>query len=291
VTGGTSGAGFNPYAGYVLPAELWNPASPGTWKKLAGMTRPRVYHSTAALLPDGRVLIAGSGRPKAQSGGVDEWNAEIFSPPYLFQGTRPTITSTPSSAILGSTISITTPNAASITKVTLIGLTTTTHAFNMGQHFSQLPFTAGSGAVQATLPATTVLLPPGYYMLFVLSGGIPSVAKIIQVQPVPTVGVPEEPTARLLDFMALRSPNPMTSGQARIVFTLSHSEVGRLDVLDVTGRLVKTVADGYFVAGVEQSVRWDGRDDNGVRVPSGVYWYRLHTPSVTLTGKVALLSH
>jgi len=290
VTGGTSGPGFNNNTGYVLPAEIWNPAT-GTWKKMANMVTPRLYHSTAALLPDGRVLVAGSGRPHATNGGVDQWNVEIYSPPYLFQTARPTITSAPASAMNGSSITIVTPSAASIAKVTLIGLTTTTHAFNMGQHFSQLSFTIGAGEVHANLPSSTTLLPPGYYMLFLLdSSGIPSVSKMIQVLPPGNVGVNDDPSARLLDFLALRSPNPMTHGEARIAFTLTRSEVGTVDVLDVTGRLVKTVADGYFVAGREHIVPWNGTDYMGARVPTGIYLYRLRTPTVTLTGKLALLS-
>jgi hypothetical protein len=90
--------------------------------------------------------------------------------------------------------------------------------------------------------------------------------------------------------MALRSENPMHGGSARIAFALSHSEVGRIEVLDVIGRRVKVVADGYFDAGREQVVTWDGTDEVGQRVKSGLYWYRLRTPSVTRTGKLALLS-
>jgi hypothetical protein len=290
VTGGTSGAGFNNNNGYILPAELWNPAT-GTWTKMASMVTPRIYHSAAALLPDGRVLSTGGGRPKASNGGIDHLDAEIYSPPYLFKGTRPTISSAPATANNGATIAINTADAASITKVTMIGLTTVTHSFNMGQHYSKLSFTTGSGVLQATLPASPALLPPGYYLLFIVNGtGVPSVGKMLQVLPPGTVGVKDEPRAQLLDFMALRSPNPMTR-QARIVFTLSKSEVGQLDVLDVSGRLVTTLAEGYFPAGREQAVVWDGTDAAGSRVSNGVYWYRLRTPTVTLTGKVALLTH
>ena len=45
---------------------------------------PRIYHSCALLLPDGRVLSLGGGRPKAKNGGQHNKNAEIFEPPYLF---------------------------------------------------------------------------------------------------------------------------------------------------------------------------------------------------------------
>jgi hypothetical protein len=290
-TGGTSGGGFNTYAGFVLPAELWNPGT-GTWTKMASMVTPRLYHSTDALLPDGRVLCTGGGRPKPLDGGTDNTNAEIYSPPYLFKGARPAITQAPTLGFNGTSITINSPDAAGITKVTLVGLTTTTHAFNMGQHFNSLPFTAGSGALVATLPASSTLLPPGFYMLFIVNGsGVPSISRMIQILPAGTAGVKDESRAELLDFMALRSANPTTQGEARIAFTLARSDWGRLEVLDVTGRLVNVLTEGYFEAGREQTVTWKGTDLSGARVSSGVYWFRLRTSSVTLTGKVALLSH
>ena len=110
VTGGTNASGFNsaPTSSAVLAAELWNPASPVEWKKLASMSHYRLYHTTALLLPDGRVLVAGSGEPAA-SGLTDDLTAEIFSPPYLFNadGTpaaRPVISSVPAKLTYGAAI-------------------------------------------------------------------------------------------------------------------------------------------------------------------------------------------
>jgi hypothetical protein len=258
---------------------------------MASMVTPRIYHSTAALLPDGRVLCTGSGRPKPLDGGTDYLNAEIYSPPYLFKGARPTITGAPSLAVNGATITINTPDAAGIAKVTLIGLTTTTHAFNMGQHFSSLPFTVVSGALHATLPASVTLLPSGFYMVFIVnSTGVPSISRMIQVASTATADVKQDPRSQLLDFMALSSENPATHGEARIVFTLARSDWGRLEVFDVGGRLVNVLTEGYFEAGRQQSVTWKGTDLAGAKVPNGVYWYQLRTSSVTLTGKVALLT-
>ena len=289
-TGGTSAAGFNDNSGAVFTAELWNPTT-GSWTTMASMAVPRLYHSTAALLPDGRVLATGGGRPKATNGGIDHLDAEIFSPPYLYKGTRPTITTAPSLTSHGASITIDTPDAAGITRVTLVGLTTTTHAFNMGQRFSALTFSnVGGGSLLATVPASPNLLPPGYYMLFIINGnGVPSIGRMIQILPPGSVAV-EDPATRLLDFMSLRSANPIRGGEARIVFTLSHGEVGTVEVLDLTGRRVKVLAEDYFEAGEEHTVKWDRTDQSGARVPSGLYWYRLRTPTMTRTGKIAVLS-
>ena len=85
VTGGTSGPMFNDPTLPVFTAELWNPATE-TWSMMADANVPRLYHSAALLLPDGRVMTTGGNF----WGGHRE--LEIFTPPYLFRGPRPTLT-------------------------------------------------------------------------------------------------------------------------------------------------------------------------------------------------------
>ena len=95
VTGGTTGGGFvdiNP-GDAARAAELWDPDVPTQWTTLASANKMRVYHSVSLLLPDGTVLHGASGNALAGASQVpDEKNHEIFSPPYLFKGARPTIT-------------------------------------------------------------------------------------------------------------------------------------------------------------------------------------------------------
>jgi hypothetical protein len=178
VTGGSNAPGFNNQAGAVHTAELWDPATE-TWTTLASSTQYRGYHSTALLLPDGRVL---------SSGGDNHSNAEVYSPPYLFKGDRPTVAAAPAGVGYGQSFSVETPDAAGIAKVTMVRLSSVTHAFNQNQRFNSLSFTPVAGGLTVTAPANANLAPPGDYMLFLVNGdGVPSVAKIVRVG---TAGVP-----------------------------------------------------------------------------------------------------
>lgn len=183
VTGGTRGTSFNEVSLAVRVAEIWNPAT-GAWTKLAAGAVNRTYHSTSLLLPDGRVLHAGSGDAVNDDGPApDEKNAEFFSPPYLFKGARPTISSAPSATGYGQTFTVGTPDASAIGKVSLIALGSVTHAMDQGQRFLWLTYTRVSGSLAVTAPAGRNLAPPGWYMLFLLNGkGVPSVARMIRLQ-------------------------------------------------------------------------------------------------------------
>jgi hypothetical protein len=159
-------------------AELWNPVTE-TWQTMASMTDPRMYHSIAMLLPDGRVLSAGGGR---LGGARDYFTAQIFSPPYLFKGTRPTIVSAPSLLPLGSTATVQTLDASQIASVALVRLPSVTHMLDMDQRYLPLSFTASGDRLTITAPPSADLAPAGYYMLFIInSNGVPSTAAILRV--------------------------------------------------------------------------------------------------------------
>lgn len=180
VTGGTSGSGFNNIEAAVRSAELWHQAS-GTWTTLASSSVARFYHGTALLLPDGRVLYTGSG-DGADS--PNEPNYELYSPPYLFKGARPTITGGLSAQHgYGQTQVVETPNGAQIAKVTLVGLGSVTHAFDQNSRLVSLSFSAVTGGLSVTFPASRALAPPGPYMLFLVNAnGVPSVGRILLLQ-------------------------------------------------------------------------------------------------------------
>jgi hypothetical protein len=179
VTGGVNGDRSNP-ALKVNATELWNPTS-GTWTLLASSAPLlRGYHSTTLLLPDGRLIHSGGG---AGGGTVDNLNYEIFSPPYLFKGARPAVTGVSGSAGYGQVLTVQTPDAASITKVTLIRFGSVTHAFDAGQRLISLSFSGLGGGISVSLPLSRKIAPPGPYMLFLVNGnGVPSVGRILILQ-------------------------------------------------------------------------------------------------------------
>jgi hypothetical protein len=207
VTGGTRS--FSLYeAGWAAnAAEIWNPDNGGSWSTLASMRLDRMYHSAAVLLPDARVLVTGGwwgtdvedvDRPAGQEDGHE--NAEIFYPPYLFNaddGTdanRPRTEDAPGSIGYNNTnlvIQTGAGEADSIERVTLVGLSSVTHSFNMGQRFMDLTNIRRNqmnNTVTVNSPANANVCPPGYYMLFILrpnprNGGqlVPSVARMIRI--------------------------------------------------------------------------------------------------------------
>ncbi len=165
----------------VLPAEVWS-ATSETWSTLASMHAPRLYHSVALLLPDARVLVAGGGRFNGINEPTDQLSGEIFAPPYLFKGPRPTISAAPAQISYGQSFAVQTPNAGGISQVVLMGTGSITHSINMNQRYVPLSFVPGGSTLTVTAPANGNLAPKGYYMLFIIdSNGVPSVAAFVRL--------------------------------------------------------------------------------------------------------------
>ena len=160
----------------------------------------RTYHSTALLLPDGRVFSAGddvNGRPAAaddpntpkadetlgQETGTRNDTAEIYSPPYLFRGPRPVIDQAPTGMPLGTDFEIA-ASGASATRAVLVAPGAATHAADFNQRIVNLPapISRRGGRLLLHIPSDGNIALPGYYMLFLLSAdGVPSVAKFIRI--------------------------------------------------------------------------------------------------------------
>jgi hypothetical protein len=211
VTGGGQTADEYNVAAASLAAEMWSPATE-TWTTMATSQVPRFYHSVATLLPDGRVLVAGSGRA-----GVDQFSAEIYSPPYLFKGARPAIGSAPPVVQYGGNFTVQTPDASRIARVSLISLGSVTHAFDENQRFVPLTFQAAGGALTVQGPANGNVAPPGYYMLFLVdTAGVPSTSAMVRL---PTPAEDSQPPT-----VAITSPADGSSVSGAITVTATASD-------------------------------------------------------------------
>ena len=162
-------------SGNIQTAAIYTPST-NSWKTVAADPVGRNYHSTSILLPDGRVAVIGS-NPLDNS---FEARISVYSPPYLFKGPRPTITSAPSQVGYGQNVQI--GVTGDVTAASLIPPMSQTHQTDTNARVVDLPL-AGTGAGRtAQIPSNPNLLPPGPYMLTVLSAdGIPSVARWVWV--------------------------------------------------------------------------------------------------------------
>jgi hypothetical protein len=164
--------------GYVYEAELFDPQAE-SWTVAAPMTVGRQYHSVSLLLADGRVLNVGS-----QSAIVREMRMEVFSPPYLFRGPRPKISSAPATANYDDDFLVESPDSCRIDRVVFIRPTSVTHHTNTDQRYLPLRWKReGSCGLRIVAPANAQLAPPGYYLLFILDDcGVPSVGRFVRLE-------------------------------------------------------------------------------------------------------------
>jgi hypothetical protein len=184
-----------------LNADLYDPAS-NTFSSAGANAYARLYHSVALLLPDATVWVAG-GNPQR---GTYEPRMEIYRPAYLFttdasgnvvDATRPVIASAPSGVNYGSSFTVQTSDAASISSVVLVRAGGVTHAFGMDQRLVGMSFSmTDSSHLSVTAPPNGNIAPPGYYLLFLLNNaGVPSVASFVQVSAIPDFSVSASPAS------------------------------------------------------------------------------------------------
>lgn len=178
-------------------AVLWWPWG-GQWIEFGEQVHARMYHSTAILLPDGRVLSAGSGQ---RQGIPSETEVEFFSPPYKFWGPEPVIEYAPSSAVLGSTVEVEvsfdgeSSPANRVHRVTMLRLGSVTHQFDQDQRFIELDFeVSGNNTLDVEMPADGAQMIPGWTMLFVLTDRDvpPKFTNMASVTGAPAPGVPSK---------------------------------------------------------------------------------------------------
>jgi hypothetical protein len=213
------------YADPIYTAELLAPGG-GGWRSIGQEADARTYHSTAVLLPDGRVVSAGDDRdilpPPPPAGSPPDMppghiapesrTAQIYSPPYLFAGERPAITFAPSSVRYDAPFRIAVAGSpAQVTRAVLVRPGAVTHAVDMSQQVIELDVTAQSDGLTMTAPLNASVAPPGYYMLFVLNGdGVPSVASWVRLDPAApdAPALPAAPATPAADTAAPPAPAP-----------------------------------------------------------------------------------
>jgi hypothetical protein len=157
------------------PSWIFNPTT-NTWSEMDEQPSERKYHSHALLLPTGEVMSCG-------------WHnntIDVFSPPYLFKGARPEITSIPEVIHLGEEFEVCSPQAYDIKKVVLVRPMAPTHNTDSEQRVVQLLFSFSKENTLSVIapngwhPHATA--PRGWYMLFIINRkGVPSVAKFVRL--------------------------------------------------------------------------------------------------------------
>ncbi|MBI3537988.1 MAG: DUF1929 domain-containing protein [Chloroflexi bacterium] len=162
--------------------ELYDPTT-GQWTTLAQENVIRNYHSTALLLPDGRVWTGGSNLNGWRGEAFRELRMELFEPPYLFAGARPRVSGAPATLTTTNDFEIESPDAKEIQSVCLIRCGSVTHSFNFDQRYVGLAIkTRAANKLVVAPPPNSNIAPPGNYLLFVLNAaGVPSVGKFVLV--------------------------------------------------------------------------------------------------------------
>jgi len=163
--------------------RIWDPRT-GEWTDEASAAVPRLYHSTAILLPDGTVLTQAGGAP----GPLANLNAEIFSPEYLYDeggilAPRPVIEAAPDRLDVGQDFTLTVSGAEPVVTLALMKFGSVTHSFDTSSQRIELAFTVNpDGTLNVDLPDNAHILTPGSWMLFALdASGTPSIAATIAI--------------------------------------------------------------------------------------------------------------
>ncbi|HLF62192.1 MAG TPA: galactose oxidase-like domain-containing protein [Saprospiraceae bacterium] len=222
--------------GYMNLTDQYNPAT-DTWRRLEHMKRMREYHAITVLVPDGRIIaVGGEGAPGNEP---PQSVIEAFSPPYLFRGIRPEIENLNANTFRrGQIIDFEVSKTNALTGVILMSNAVVTHFMNSGNNrYLDLDFIQNGNQVQAFLPSDSLQLMQGWYMLFGMVDDIPSVGKIIKIEPgsLSTSVIENGPD----DAIAICVfPNP-SHGKFTIEITgLRSEETVRVEIFDLNGALV-----------------------------------------------------
>ncbi|MFJ8794043.1 galactose oxidase-like domain-containing protein [Streptomyces sp. NPDC102462] len=169
----------------IHQARIYHPDS-NSFTQVADPLVGRNYHSGSILLPDGRVMFFGSDSLYADKAntkpGKFEQRIEIYTPPYLYRDSRPSLSGGPQTIARGDSGTFTSPQASTIKKVRLIRPSASTHVTDVDQRSIALDFTTSGDKITVTVPGSRNLVQSGWYMLFVDNAeGTPSKAQWVKV--------------------------------------------------------------------------------------------------------------
>ncbi len=163
----------------VLSAAIYDPAT-NSFRSVAADPIGRNYHSSAVLLPDGRVVVLGSN----PGDGSFEMRISLYEPSYLFKTARPEISNSPANISYGQNFNFNVnAQAKTIKWAQFVRPMSITHQMDSNMRLVDLPVVVQNGVATVSVPANRNLLPPGPYMLTVTdSDGVPSIAKWVMVR-------------------------------------------------------------------------------------------------------------
>ncbi len=235
-----------------LYPEMWDPTT-GAWTVMAEEAEPRVYHSAAVLLPDGTVFSGGGGL--CGSCATNHPDGQIFYPPYLFNAdgslrTRPTISSAPTSAQTGQTISVTT--GAAVQSFVLVRYGEATHTVDNDQRRIPLSIVSSAGdTYQLAIPSDPGIALPGPYMLFAIdANGTPSVSATIDIT-TPPASTPTTAYGQAIDAdgPALYWPLSDAAGSASAADLSGNGDVGTFSASGISYQSPSSTGTGITLNG------------------------------------------
>lgn len=176
-------AGFGLGEDPNLNAVLYNPAKPLNKRMsiMANTSVPRLYHSEAILLADGRVMVSGSDPQDPIH--LEEYRVEVFTNPYLLSGLpRPEFQLQSKDWIYGKSIEFQLIAGSTYNlKVSLLGSVVSTHGNSMGQRTIFPEVNCAENICNITVPPNSHVCPPGWFQVFILDGKTPSVGQFVRI--------------------------------------------------------------------------------------------------------------
>jgi len=259
VSGGINGGSSDSNA--VKEGEIYNPgidwatgqfSTPDSWATVDAANAVRNYHSTALLLPNGRVWVAGSSKNANQGdpATVGELRIEVFKPGYDADPNRPQLANAPVSAGYGQVFEISSPQAAQIRRIAITRCGSVTHAFDGDQRYVGLSFSLLEGnRLRVISPPNSRIAPPGYYLLWVIDeNGRPcQQAGFIRICAQRLLLITDRSTFSTHEVQALGTPATFTNALYVILEGFLPSEAGNPPV---TPAITFTRPDGSAVPGM-----------------------------------------